>query len=405
MTLNLNESHSRKTKFNSVLLFLVVILQNPIWPMWAISPAVLSFIIVIILFFINILQGRFSKISPLAFIVFISSFLFFFVFSIVRGEGARISSLITLLAFLIVSKTSEIEKHLTIKYITNYIALIIAISLPFYLIHIFFSPTIPLIGMVDLSDFKGAPMIMENYVLYVMPAGFDYFRFYSMFDEPGVLGTISAFILYINNYNFRKKSNIIILLGSIFTYSMAFYILTLVGFTFNMIRNRQIKGALTLIIFIFILFFIVKDQVAFQYSVMSRFSSGVFDALKERNDDVLDSFFQEYIGSIDFLLGKGALFLKQSAFTGNSYKFFLIEYGLIGILLILLIYLSLIKKMDSSIFVLLVLFILSFLQRSFIFTAWQIIIFSCGAYLVKQSFSKCFMYNDSCPEKYYHNDS
>ncbi len=57
---------------------------------------------------------------------------------------------------------------------------------------------------------------MNNYLLFVTMATANTFRFYSMFDEPGVLGTLSAFVLFANKYDFKRKSNLIILIGAFF---------------------------------------------------------------------------------------------------------------------------------------------------------------------------------------------
>lgn len=55
-------------------------------------------------------------------------------------------------------------------------------------------------------------------------------RFYSVFLEPGYLGSLLAFILYANRYDFKKKYNLIVLLALVATFSLAGYITSLIGY-------------------------------------------------------------------------------------------------------------------------------------------------------------------------------
>ncbi len=48
-------------------------------------------------------------------------------------------------------------------------------------------------------------------------------RFAGSFLEPGHLGTMCVFLLYINRFNLRKKSNIVLLIGTLLSFSLAAY--------------------------------------------------------------------------------------------------------------------------------------------------------------------------------------
>lgn len=58
-------------------------------------------------------------------------------------------------------------------------------------------------------------------------------RFASIFDEPGYLGTMLAFILAIENFNVRPNRNKLFLFCGIITFSLAFYMLSLLYLTFS----------------------------------------------------------------------------------------------------------------------------------------------------------------------------
>lgn len=64
-------------------------------------------------------------------------------------------------------------------------------------------------------------------------------RFHSIFDEPGYLGTISAFLLALNRYDFEKKENIIIFIAGLLTLSLAFYFLSILYFVLLFAGERR----------------------------------------------------------------------------------------------------------------------------------------------------------------------
>lgn len=55
-------------------------------------------------------------------------------------------------------------------------------------------------------------------------------RFSSVFLEPGYIGSLLAFLLYANRYNFKKKYNVVLLVALLVTFSLAGYIISLVGY-------------------------------------------------------------------------------------------------------------------------------------------------------------------------------
>src|SRR5690606_28258663 len=113
-----------------------------------------------------------------------------------------------------------------------------------WLIHTFAFPLPMWGGTIQYYESKGMDNILENYILFIQVQHEFVVRFYSIFDEPGTLGTLSAFVLYGNRYMFRRKENLIILIGGILTFSLAFYILLIAGLFIQNIRNiKQILFA------------------------------------------------------------------------------------------------------------------------------------------------------------------
>ncbi len=293
----------------------------------------------------------------------------------------RFSSYATLICFLLVCVLKESEKNYTILYITNFLSAIIIFSLPLWLFHTFISQ-LPLYNVIDLTAGKGAlqDVLMKNYFFFVTDYDFDYQRFYSVFDEPGVLGTLASFVLFANKYNFNKKPLIFILIGGIFTYSLAFYILTIAGFCFSFMKVKQsdLPRISIIIIIISLLVFTIKDSDMFEGLISDRFKS-IDQQVHLRTHDQLNIFFDTFISSIDAVYGKGTSFISTSnLITGSSYKLFIIEYGMLGVVALLMLYYSLIRSNRVYSYFLLIFFILSFMQRPGAFSSWQLIMFTCS---------------------------
>jgi hypothetical protein len=233
------------------------------------------------------------------------------------------------------------------------------------------------------GDWKGKnqTLIIENFYFFVQPKNQVINRFYSIFDEPGTLGTLSAFILFANRYNFKDKRNIIILMGAFFTYSFASFILTFLGLSLYFIRKPKLLIIYSILIaaVVLITYNLIRENPTFRASISGRLAS-TESALKERNSKEVNAFFNKYIHSTESILGKGTSFLEKNPklLAGQSFKFFLIENGFLGLLLVLGMYLFISGDNKFLMAVYLLLFLLSFLQRPFLFTPYQIIVYYAG---------------------------
>ena len=291
------------------------------------------------------------------------------------------SSWIYIIIFLCTFCISDNQFTKSLKYITNILTYIILISLPLWLIHIFVAP-LPLYDVYDFSQAKGAEnVIMNNYFFFVMNDGTIANRFYSVFDEPGVLGTFSAFVLYGNKYRMNWKS-IVILIGGFFTYSMAFYVLTALGVIMTYWHRPAVlmKIALPIAIIGGLGFIYLKNDLAFQQAVLYRITGNkISDLVDSRNAYEVNQYYDKISDNEQILFGVG--FDKMTnlgLFNGASYKHFIIEYGLIGLFTIALMYfLMLRKRYDFYTWGTYIMFAASFTQRPLLWSSWQIILFSC----------------------------
>lgn len=368
-----------KNKSSNIISFLVALticMQNPIWPFWYGGLGIwIGYISVLIAFIIQIKERK-NIVRIKDFFVLLLSVIVFIFFPLY--SGFRASSIFIIIAYCVATNMQCFESKKTLEYLTKYLSVLILISLPAWLINLYIYE-LPIIGELDLSEMKGSPYIYNNYLFFVTDSLRDYYRFYSVFDEPGVLGTLAAFILYGNQYDFSKKTNVVILIGAIFTYSLAFYLLTILGWIYQ--SGKSLKKVLlslfTISCLSFILIAVLAEDQAFQQSVMDRFMDISFDRIENRTGESVNTFWDKYIQSSDCIFGMGLSYIDTNFFDfGNSYKRFVIEYGLVGLMMLIIMYINLVRKWNRFTMGLFILFVLSFLQRPFAFTAWQILIYT-----------------------------
>lgn len=367
-----------KNSVVSLIVAVIILCLNPIWPLWGGKGTAISYCLLIVLFGIKVS----SIVNASMLLKYWSAFIFLCICFLIHPlfVGFHASNVLIIMSFLLALGLDESEKVQALDIFTKILACIISISLPAWLIHVFVFE-FPSFGEIDNSEFKGSVYPMNNYLLFVTMATANTFRFYSMFDEPGVLGTLSAFVLFANKYDFKRKSNLIILIGAFFSFSLAFYILTFMGYLFQSLKSvrKFLLSIFFLLLLAFIAYSTLKDNLAFQYSVVERISGGGVDNLDNRTGYQASRFYKSFVYTPEALLGIGYnKMMDKQLKEGQSYKLFIIEYGFLSIVCLLFAYYILAGKKNPDILFFYLLFILSFLQRPFAFTVWQFLIFSCA---------------------------
>lgn len=383
-----------KSNFIIFTLSGIVFMQNPPWFLWDNSFFYMTFLVFLLfgLCFDRIVNKTFLYSKQ---ILLIFCLVFYFLIFASFGEF-RFSSLVVILIFLLMFVVSEKEKKEVLRLITKILGVIIFISLIAWISHNYLY-TLPMSGFLQYGTGKGDEGVnsLENYILFVQNKKESLNRFYSVFDEPGVLGTLSGFVLLANRYDLKKKINIIILLGGLFSFSLAFVFITVIGVLLLNLKSSimLMKGLIIMLLLVVMTFFFFKDNETFQSVVIDRILNMNESGVDSRTSDMLNSVFENLLNSSDFFIGKGTSFFKENPllFSGQGYKIFIIEYGIIGFALVLLMYLAIIKEQSKIGYVCLLIYLLSFLQRPFLFTPWQIILFSVtiANFTTLNSINKC----------------
>lgn len=370
----MNLSKVARDNYIALLLVAIVFFQNPPWFIWSVSYNLMAATsVVLFLSCVAKANGNFSCLSR-SFPILLGLVSFFIVYSSI--DAVRFSSVVTVLVFASLFFVNEADRVKALGVLTKVLSAIVSISLLAWLVNLYLN-ILPF-EYVQYGEGKGDSenTILRNYYFFLQLESDWNVRFYSVFDEPGVLGTLIGFVLFANKYNFKDKKNLIIFLGGLCTFSLGFYVMSVVGY-FVVFRKKAIKALVLFCVFCLALSVVAWESEVFNNLIVNRLIGYDEAGVESRTSDELNSAFQQYIGSAEIFLGKGTAFFldNPSLKAGQSYKIFFIEYGLVGAVLVILMYLSLARRLETGLLCI-VIFIVSFLQRPFMFTPGQVVIYS-----------------------------
>jgi hypothetical protein len=110
--------------------------------------------------------------------------------------------------------------------------------------------------------------------------------------------------------------------------------------------------------------------------VASKFSTDTSAMVDSRIDYDINKYYEDHIYSSSMFFGIGTKGIAEKKIPERlSFKLFLIEYGWLSLFFLLLYYNSIITKRSLVSYMILFLFFLSFLQRPFLWTSWEILLF------------------------------
>jgi len=247
------------------------------------------------------------------------------------------------------------------------------------------------IGIISpLNDIK-----VHQYYLYpflVQPTAFSSFssifdlvRFCSVFDEAGVVGTISLLILFINQFNLKNKINIIVLLSGLISLSLAFYIglivLLLSQSLLGMHSKRDkliiVGGFIVLVIAIFnipILNEFIGNRLQFDFSQMKLIGD-------DRSNEALSAYIDQIRWTKEYWCGANSSIIHDSRFEGKwGIDMAVLQYGalyIFGYSFFFLLFACLkFQKCKYHIFLFVLMYLMIMYQRPFISYVEYIFLFA-----------------------------
>lgn len=239
-----------------------------------------------------------------------------------------------------------------------------------------FFVSLPYIPTVYMDSFGNEPYgLLKNYIFLIHHADAiadlaSFPRFCGPFLEPGQLATFLSFLLLLLKFDFSKKSRYVLLVALLVSFSLAGYVLALMGVV--LVKSQKIKKFLPLIFLLVISYFVGKsyndgDNLLNKYILVRlEYDEEKGISGNDRSSAVADIIFEEELMANSKNLLFGLPYYRGEAIGGSGYKFYLINYGIFNLLFLLFSYIiissSAKNKRDMLIF--LALIIASFLQRA-----------------------------------------
>lgn len=268
-----------------------------------------------------------------------------------------------------------------IDFITKWFAILMSISLGAYILFlsgVSFPGTI-----VEYQQY-----FMDNHYFFLQK---ELFRFQSVFLEPGHMTMGLAPLLFINKYNLKNRYVLILFIAQMLSLSLAGYMMMMIGYSVLFLFDKQSKKSKLISVLLSVIL-ICSVAIFMQNS----FENNVFDDLifrrmefdnghfvgDNRSSVYLDRQFEDVVSSSDILTGR--YFNSEMSEKGVAgYKKFIVQFGLIGCVLLILSFFSthklLIYKFRRNAFLLVIMILLLLLQNAYP-TWWCIVIATiCGS--------------------------
>ncbi|WP_326995255.1 hypothetical protein [Chitinophaga sp. 212800010-3] len=315
------------------------------------------------------------------------------------------SSTLPIVSFLLLKE--EYQTYV----VKTYLRLILYLFIPGFLIYLLINViSLPHLNYVRDLDKRS----YENYFFLYYTQDTVRFRFSSVFDEPGVVGSLAAIVVLYYRRFLSQKEYLAYIIAGVLSVSLFFIITFPILYYFSDIRdlsNRQRIRKIFTVIAAFIVFYFtliailnqLKEIPLFEFAVYNRFKweNGLIIGVVD-NRDILEGFNNAYDklmanGGTELLFGKGKNSVTEEfGASGLSYRITIYEKGIVIVSYMLLLIIliqhwrkQLVFSVISLIFILLLLY-----QRTLFFKIdYFILIFVGSGILTKYAKEKNSPYN------------
>ena len=280
---------------------------------------------------------RFSITKPK--ILFCALFFFSFLWMMIGGNfGIRYAPFCYILVVYLILLKSDYKKSM-LALITKLYAILLTVSLLSYIFSVMgwysLNPSVIIFneGQYECNNF---------YTFIVSTKGFESaFRFMSIFMEPGhmTMGTVP--LIMANRFDLSNRYVMMLVICELFTLSLAGYITLFVGYVLYNATPSKLKHLFVGTAIVGLILFIISQT---EYSVV--LDQFIFQRLEYKDGDIagnnrvtlnFEKVYQQFIKTTDVWFG--TTLIDVNAFGGISgYKKYIVQHGLIGLILCLFVY-------------------------------------------------------------------
>lgn len=253
-----------------------------------------------------------------------------------------------------------------------HVLLIIGINIPYFIVNI---------PHKEVSGFYYKAYIFNVELLHINDSA-NFGRFASVFDEPGVVGTLCGMILVYRGLRLDNKENLIFLVAGFASLSAAFFVILMIGY---LVAFKKKPKSLLVILALVISFFVTvnlridsdqfsPDSLVYRY-LISRFVN--YEDLNNRESVCFENKMEEFMASNNMMFGEGVGSVSATGCDVSSPAILVYEYGVVGGLFLIFInflfFVFLNKKFTGLYFsrnfliVFAIPFLASFYQRPYLF--------------------------------------
>jgi hypothetical protein len=369
-----------KDKIKILIITLLCFVSFQPWITWTIN-AILTFIISLLYITIAVLIFRTKiKSNKIQLVIFIFVSIYFLILNpLVNTAAYFIQATSILFIYIFINESDENKKKIFFK-ISSLIAYVYIIGIPVFIIVSLYNAFSP-IGTIEGRSISVDKF--NNYIFYVKSIDSEFGllnRFNSIFDEPGVVGNISFFILLFNSFKLNNWRYIVILVGGLLSFSLFFYAASII-FIF-LIHAKNLKKTLFILFIIFTIGVFAKDNKYIDNYVLKRiaFVDGSFSG-NNRTTLAWENNYENFLNSNKTYLGMGASANKENEYENvASYQIIIYKYGYIGfsIFITFFIFIFYHKKAKLISLIVSLAFLSAIYQRPWIFEYYYSIIFLSG---------------------------
>lgn len=259
--------------------------------------------------------------------------------------------------------------------LSKWYSILLFISIVWWLLYLIGVP-LPHISSEHAWQYNDYGFRLDNYFLFRVDTNLspwapaiDYYRYNGFFLEPGHIGTITAFFLFANKFELKRRRNQIFLVTILLSMSAAALMLLLLGYILYRFQQKRTT------IIIAAIWLAVAILIIVNYNGGDNmFNNLIVEKLMRRNGAIEGRFAEWTLQLYDKTVRHGNIFwglggeslnlMTQSA----GYKVFLVQNGIFGMTLTIIAYWLIERTCPSRLALMMfVLYIISFLQRTYCF--------------------------------------
>lgn len=219
----------------------------------------------------------------------------------------------------------------------------------------------------------------------------DTFRFGGPFDEPGVLGTISALLLCVKKYDLKDLRSIVALISGLLSTSLFFYLISVIFLSYySLIIKKNPTIVISLTVLLILLFSYTKEDPIIYDRVWSRIewdSSNHQLKGDSRTSIEAKNYYKETIGSMDWFWGlEDPTQYKRLAKDSSTYMNVIMWNGAVFFFLYISFLMLFVNCHVSSIserVIMYVIILVNMYQRPDIYGVIILFLYSCMVYMEK----------------------